>query len=151
MTDDSDLLSVKPVIRGFAITLLWGVIGAIVGGAYGISDRSHSGAEAVASMIVWAMFGAGVGNCVGSVVLQVGELWKVSRILGIAALACAGAAAIYGTAWFNSSTWIAQNVVPHGPLAIVFVVYVLMCAYCFVAYVITMIVLGLACAVAAWT
>jgi hypothetical protein len=123
------------VWRGFKSVMFWALIGSAIGALVSLGIKTDNGAEQFMQIFVWALFGAGIGSTLGFIFLQIAEIWRANKAIGILALACFLITAIPTTAWFMTSPTIQEHVIDRGPLATVFVAYMLLSAYCFVSYI----------------
>lgn len=133
------------VWRGFKSVMSWAMIGSVIGALVSLGVKTDNGAEQFMQIFVWALFGAGVGSALGFVFLQIAEIWRANKAVGIFALGCFLVTAIPTTIWFITSPGIQEHVISHGPLATMFVAYMLLCAYCFVSYIALLIFGAIAC------
>lgn len=137
--DDEEPKEPSHVWRGFKSVMSWALIGAVIFSVISLGVKTDNGAEQFMQVFLWGLFGAGIGSCIGFILLHIVDIWRANKGIGFFALLCFLVTAIPTTIWFLTSPGIQENVINRGPLATIFVVYMIMAAYCVVAYFVIMI------------
>ena len=133
------------VWRGFKGTMFWAWIGSVIAALFSFQVHAQNDATQFMQIFVYGLLGACIGSCVGFLYLQVTDFWKANKVLGFISFICLVTTAIPTVQWFLTSPSVQEAIIDRGPLAIMFAVSMLLFAYCFVSYIVMLILFGVAC------